>query len=178
MPLRSQSRRSARRYALHGRSQRGPYQGRSRTGVDAAGIYVDTSALAKWYLNEARSEDVDDYLRQVCPVCISLLTKIEMRSLMARRAREHHVDSETQGKVLATFEGDIALGHLVLLPHTVESFLTAESLLGAHPNIPLRSLDALHLGVMRSAGIEVVATADRVIAQAAAALGMECRVFC
>jgi uncharacterized protein len=92
-------------------------------------------------------------------------------------AREHHVDSETQGKVLATFEGDIALGHLVLLPHTVESFFAAESLLGAHPDIPLRSLDALHLGVMRSAGIEVWAAADRVMAQAAAALGMERRVF-
>jgi hypothetical protein len=113
----------------------------------------------------------------VCPVCISLLTKIEMRSLMARRAREHHVDPETQGRVLATFEGDIALGHLVLLPHTVVSFLTAESLLGAHPDIPLRSLDALHLGVARSAGIEVLATADRVMALAALALGMECRVF-
>jgi uncharacterized protein len=113
----------------------------------------------------------------VCPVCISLLTKIEMRSLMARRTREHQVDSETQGKVLATFEGDIALGHLVLLPHTVDSFLTAESLLGAHPSIPLRTLDALHLGVMRSAGIEVLATADRMMAEAAGALGMECRVF-
>ena len=116
-------------------------------------------------------------MRQVCPVCISPLTKIEMRSLMARRTREHHVDAETQGKVLAAFEGDVALGHLVLLPHTVESFLTAESLLGAHPDTPPRSLDALHLGVMRSAGIEVLATADRVMAQAAAALGMECRVF-
>jgi uncharacterized protein len=113
----------------------------------------------------------------VCPVYISPLTRIEIRSLMARRTREHHVDSETQGKILATFEGDIALGHLVLLPHTVESFLTAESLLGAHPDVPLRSPDALHLGVMRSAGVDVLATADRVMAQAAAALGMECRVF-
>jgi predicted nucleic acid-binding protein len=100
-----------------------------------------------------------------------------MRSLLARRAREHHLDAETYGMILATFEGDIALGHLVLLPHTVESFLAAESLLGAHPDIPLRTLDALHLGVMRSAGMEVLATADRVMAQAAAALGMECRVF-
>jgi len=96
---------------------------------------------------------------------------------MARRFRELDLDAKTQGKVLATFEGDIALGHLVLLPHTLESFLTAESLLGAYPDIPLRPLDALHLGVMRSAGIEVLATADRVMAQAAAALGMECRVF-
>jgi predicted nucleic acid-binding protein len=74
-------------------------------------------------------------------------------------------------------EGDIAAGHLILLPHTVESFLLAESLLGAHPDVPLTSLDALHLGVMRSAGATVLATADRVMARTAAALGMECRVF-
>ncbi len=140
-------------------------------------IYVDTSALAKWYLNEARSDDVEEYLRHACPVYISLLTKIEMRSLMARRVREHLVDVETQSKVLATFEGDVALGHLVLLPHTAESFLTAESLLGTLPNIPLRSLDALHLGVLRAAGIEILATADRVMALAGAELGMECKVF-
>jgi predicted nucleic acid-binding protein len=140
-------------------------------------VYFDTSALAKWYLNEAKSAEVEEFVLQECPVAISLLTKLEMRSLMARRRREEHFDAETQGRILATFEGDIAAGHLILLPHTVESFLLAESLLGAHPDVPLTSLDALHLGVMRSAGATVLATADRVMARAAAALGMECRVF-
>ena len=111
-------------------------------------VYFDTSALAKWYVNEARSEEVEEYLQQVCPVSISLLTKLEMRSLMARRRREGHFDSETQGKILATFEGDVAAGHLVLLPRTGRSFLIAESLLGAHPDVALRTLDALHLGAM------------------------------
>jgi uncharacterized protein len=140
-------------------------------------VYFDTSALAKWYLNEAKSGEVEKFIIQECPVAISLLTKVEMRSLMARRRREGHFDAETQGRILATFEGDIAAGHLTLLPHTVESFLLAGALLGAHPDVPLTSLDALHLGVMRSAGATVLATADRVMAQAAAALGMECRVF-
>ncbi len=139
--------------------------------------YVDTSALAKWYVNESRSEDVEEYVRSVYPVYISLLTKIEMRSLAARRVREGHINVVTQGKVIATFEGDIAGGHLVLLPHTTESLLIAESLLGAHPEIPLRSLDAMHLGVMQAAGITALATADRVMAQAAEALGMECETF-
>jgi predicted nucleic acid-binding protein len=88
-----------------------------------------------------------------------------------------HSDVVTQGKVIATFEGDLAGDHLVLLPHTVESFLIAESLLGSHPEIPLRSLDSLHLGTMRAAGISTLATADRVMAQAAVALGMECETF-
>jgi uncharacterized protein len=140
-------------------------------------VYVDTSALAKWYVNEAQSEEVEAYLREACPVSISLLTKVEMRSLLARRRREGQIDAETQAKILATFEGDIASGHLVLVPHTVESFLVAESLLGAHPEIPLVTLDALHLGVMRATGIGELATADRVMAQAAHRLGMSCRSF-
>ncbi len=100
-----------------------------------------------------------------------------MRSILARRKREGCIDAEIQGRVIATFEGDIAMGHLVLLPHTVESFLIAESLLGAHPGIPLCTLDALHLGVMRSSGIATLATADRVMAQAAEALGIERETF-
>jgi predicted nucleic acid-binding protein len=140
-------------------------------------VYVDTSALAKWYVNEAQSEEVEDYLGEACPVSISLLTKVEMRSLLARRSREGQIDAEMQAKILATFEGDIASGHLVLVPHTVESFLVAESLLGAHPEIPLATLDALHLGVMRTTGIDELATADRVMAQAAQRLGMSCRSF-
>lgn len=139
--------------------------------------YLDTSALAKWYVNESRSEDVEEYVRSVYPAYISLLTKIEMKSLAARRVREGHIDLVTQGKVIATFEGDIAGGHLVLLPHSVESFLIAESLLGSLPEIPLRTLDAMHLGIMQAAGITTLATADRVMAQAAEALGMECEAF-
>ena len=139
--------------------------------------YFDTSALAKWYVNESRSEDVEEYVRSVYPVYVSLLTKIEMRSLAARRVREGHIDLLTQGKVLATFEGDIAGGHVVLLPHTIESFLVAESLLGSLPEIPLRTLDAMHLGIMQAAGVTTLATADRVMAQAAGALGIECETF-
>lgn len=139
--------------------------------------YFDTSALAKWYVNESRSEDVEEYVGSVYPAYISLLTKIEMKSLAARRTREGHIDLLTQSKVIATFEGDIAGGHLVVLPHTVESLLIAESLLGSHPEIPLRTLDAMHLGIMQAAGIMTLATADRVMAQAAEALGMECATF-
>jgi predicted nucleic acid-binding protein len=143
-----------------------------------ADVYFDTSALAKWYVNEARSEEVEAYLRQVCPVYISLLTLVEMKSLMARRRRQGDIDAATQVKVLATFEGDVAHGHLVLLPQTVESFQVAESLLGAYPDIPLRTLDALHLGVMRAAGVSTLATADRVMVQAAEVMGVGCQTFC
>jgi len=140
-------------------------------------IYIDTSALAKWYLPEEDSEEVEEYIRENCPLGISLLTKVEMGSLASRRCRLGGLDAETKGKVLATFEGDIIAGHLRLVPHTVEAFLSAESLLGAHPELQLTTLDALHLGTMVSAGLATLATADRVMAHAAAKIGMECRTF-
>jgi len=43
---------------------------------------------------------------------------------------------------------------------------------GVEPH-PLRSLDALHLAIARDAGCASIATADRVLADAAAALGLE-----
>ena len=39
-------------------------------------IYFDTSALAKWYLNEARSEEVEKYIQEHGPVNISDLTVV------------------------------------------------------------------------------------------------------
>ena len=100
-----------------------------------------------------------------------------MGSLAARRCRQGDLDAGTKGRVLATFEGDIIAGHLQLVPHTVEAFLAAESLLGAHPEVPLTTLDALHLGTMISAGISTLAMADRVMAQAAGRIGIEYHTF-
>ena len=37
-------------------------------------VYFDTSALAKWYINESRSDDVEEYIQQHGPVAVSDLT--------------------------------------------------------------------------------------------------------
>jgi len=140
-------------------------------------VYIDTSALAKWYLNEAFSEEVEEYLREATPVYISALTKVEMKSLLARHRREGSLDPLTEARVFSAFETDIAAGHLILLPLRVEHYLLAESLLGSVPELPLRSLDALHLGALKGEGLEQLATADGVLAEAAAALGVDRHTF-
>ena len=73
-------------------------------------VYLDTSALAKWYLNESFSADVERYLMEHGPVAISDLTVVEMRSLLARRRREKHVDPKMENRVFSTFEDDIRRG--------------------------------------------------------------------
>jgi uncharacterized protein len=97
-------------------------------------IYFDTSALAKWYLNEENSDKVENYLQEQGVVAISELTVVEMRSLLARRRRE-----------------------------TV-------NLISVLSDMPLRTLDALHLVIAKEIGADVIATADRVMADGAAAM--------
>jgi len=79
-------------------------------------IYFDTSALAKWYLKEARSDDVEKYIQGHGPVDISDLTVVEMRTLLARRRRERNIDPKTEIKIYATFEEDIRQKFLICHP--------------------------------------------------------------
>jgi len=49
--------------------------------------YLDTSALAKWFLNEPGSEVFVAFLQGLGSAVISSLTVTEMRSLLSRRRR-------------------------------------------------------------------------------------------
>jgi predicted nucleic acid-binding protein len=136
------------------------------------GVYFDTSALAKWYLNEPLSEAVEKFLHENGAVAISDLTRVEMRSLLGRHRREKQIDARMEARIFATFSEDIRRKHLVChpLPEGVAAgALNLLSLLGEHP---LRTLDALHLVIAQEIGADRLATSDRVVAACASALGM------
>ena len=78
--------------------------------------YVDTSALAKWYLNEEQSDRVDEYLRSLPFAGISSLTLVEMRCLLARRRRYAEITREQELRCYALFRQDIQEGHLQVEP--------------------------------------------------------------
>ncbi len=128
--------------------------------------YCDTSALAKWYLPERRSEDVEAFLRENGPVHISGLTEVEMRSLLARRRRAGHFDSSSEGRIFATFAEDVRKGFLICHSLPADLARGAVSLISILPNVPLRTLDALHLAMAREIDAQVIATADHVLADA------------
>ena len=50
--------------------------------------------------------------------------------------------------------------------------IEAVHLINRYPDHPLRTLDALHLAVAVHAGIDAIATADTVMADAATAMGL------
>ncbi|MCD2449361.1 type II toxin-antitoxin system VapC family toxin [Methylicorpusculum oleiharenae] len=140
-------------------------------------VYLDTSALAKWYLEEANSDQVTDYIVGLDRAIISTLTKTEMRCLLARRKRMKEMSSELEALIYATFLEDIAQGHLALCQVEDKHLDSATHLIDMLPGFNLRTLDAMHLAIAQHHGIQRIATADNFFAKAAEALGFKVDSF-
>lgn len=136
-------------------------------------VYLDTSALAKWYLNERGSDQFADWIVEQREPWISTLTVVEMRCLLGRRRRAGELGREIEERAFATFEEDIANGHLFLHPVDDEAVRAGLALIGRVGDLPLRTLDALHLALARQLVAPRLATADAQMADAAMALGLE-----
>ena len=139
--------------------------------------YLDTSALAKWYLNEQNSDEFSLYIQKLDVAIISSLTCVEMRSLLARRRRMSEIDVELESTIYASFQDDISHGHLQLYHVENSNLEAAIELIDRYPKHPLRTLDALHLAIAGSYGIGSIATADEVMAKVATEMGCAVRLF-
>jgi predicted nucleic acid-binding protein len=139
--------------------------------------YLDTSALAKWYLNEPGSDDFVRYLLGLDSAVISSLTRTEMRSLLSLRRRIGDLTTELESELFAAFQEDIDRGWLQLYPIEDARFAEASNLISRHPQHPLRTLDALHLVQAAHNGIQQIATADEVMAKAATSAGLQVTKF-
>jgi predicted nucleic acid-binding protein len=140
-------------------------------------VYVDTSALAKWYLNEPQSDAFETFISGRADAAISQLTLVEFRCLLARRRRAGDINATHESRIGDTFAADISSGALGV--HSVEDsdFHGATTLIRELRRQPLRTLDALHLSVARRLEVELVATADRVMAAACKELNIATRTF-
>ncbi len=130
-------------------------------------IYFDTSALAKWYINESKSDEVEKYIQNHGPVDISEITVVEMRTLLARRRREKNISARIENKIFATFQDDIRLRFLNCHPLPSGLAAAAINLISVLSDIPLRTLDTLHLVIAEEIQAGVLATADRIMARGA-----------
>lgn len=139
--------------------------------------YIDTSALAKWYLNEENSDEFVLFLKKIPIAIISPLTITEMRCLLARRRRMQEITASLENKIFSTFQMDIDQRYLTVLPFENPFFEEATHLINSLQEIPLRTLDALHLIFIKHHSIQALATADQTMAIAAKQLGLEVKIF-
>jgi predicted nucleic acid-binding protein len=138
---------------------------------------VDTSALAKWYLNEPNSEAFEAYACALESMAISRLGVVEFHCLLTRRRRAKDFDIRIEGHILNAFERDIREGAIEVHPLEDRHALGALNIMDRLPKHPLRTLDALHLAAALDMKARELATADRVMADAGKALGFKIARF-
>jgi predicted nucleic acid-binding protein len=139
--------------------------------------YLDTSALLKWYGPEAGSEDFEAFVRRIEDPVVSRLVIVECRCALARRARRGTLARAAELEAWQLLRDDLANGYLRVLPLADTRLIEALELIERLIAHPLRTLDALHLACALAAAARTLATADRTMASAGEALGLEIAFF-
>ncbi len=139
--------------------------------------YVDTSALIKLYVAEPQSEEVEKFIDTLSLPLISSLSILEWHCAMNRRLRTGAFDEHYHLMARAEFARHLASGAFRV--HALHEGLYAQAtyLLDLVSPLSLRTLDALHLAAAQSAQVTSIATADKVMAQAASQLGLHTTTF-
>jgi predicted nucleic acid-binding protein len=135
-------------------------------------LYLDTSALAKIYVQEPDSDALDAALTGRRDLLISELALTELTSALARRVREGQLDVTAGRRIYQQLFRDVRVGEYRLLDLTSATHREAERLLLTLGRLaPLRAADSLHLAVAALADAHALVTYDRQMHAAAVALG-------
>jgi predicted nucleic acid-binding protein len=145
---------------------------RDAPGTDA-GIYIDSSALAKLYVPEPESDTLDAFFQGRRDLMISELAITEVLSAVARRRREGmiapHQALEIRDAVLA--DADSGSFHRLDMSPVVHR--EAERLLFNIGSVALRTLDALHVAAALLGSATHVMTYDARMRAAAMHAGLK-----
>jgi predicted nucleic acid-binding protein len=136
------------------------------------GIYVDASALAKIYLPEPESDQIDAFLKGRRGLQISELGITEVLSAVARRRREHALTIRQASQIRDALIDDARSGTLQLLQLSPTVHREAERLLLGFDTVPLRTLDALHVALAISGNADWMVTFDQRMAEASLHAGL------
>jgi uncharacterized protein len=140
-------------------------------------VYLDTSALVKLYVPEAFSTEVENFVAQADSLVISRLSVLEWHCAMTRRLRTGTISENYLNTARAEFTRHLAEDYFRIVPFDDSLMIDALQVLDDAKPVPLRTLDALHLTAARRAKVTLLATADRVMADAASKLNVETTYF-
>lgn len=135
-------------------------------------VYWDTSALLKLYAAEPDSSKyVQELIRQPEPVAISELHNVEMYFALRMKAARGEIITGTDRTLFSAFSDHIDEERYLFLTLGSDAIRSAccilDDCLSSGDPVWLRSLDGLHLGVLRAAGIRAVVSADSRMREAA-----------
>jgi len=137
--------------------------------------YVDTSILDAYYCPEPVSTRAERFLGGVDEPVISILTEVELFSLVAKKRRRKDFGEVSARKILMEFQSHLEEGYYRKTVLGTDHWYLAREMI-AEFKTSLRTLDALHLAVASREGLPMV-TADSVLAASGRRYGVEIRLI-
>jgi uncharacterized protein len=140
-------------------------------------LYVDTSALIKRYLPERASQRWERFVTEHDDdLIVSPLTLTEIESTLRRRLRQRDIDADFLARTRDLFSRDLEASLWTVLPFDPNVLPQATRLI-RELDVPLSTLDAIHLACAQAFGCQGVATGDRQLARAVTRCGLAAHDF-
>jgi hypothetical protein len=133
-------------------------------------VFLDTSALAKRYVQEPGSQELEDlFLTHVTEVVVSTLALPEFGAALARKVRDREITKKSAGHALKEFERDWEdLFSKIPLTEAL-----AKSAVSLAIRYPLKGADAVHLATAVAAGISLFVASDEKLLKASKEQGFK-----
>ncbi|HKB91641.1 MAG TPA: type II toxin-antitoxin system VapC family toxin [Opitutaceae bacterium] len=136
-------------------------------------IFCDTSALAKFYVQELETADVRKRIEEEDVVCVSELVRVELMAVFHRRLREAKWSPEVFQAAIQQFLQDDIGGYWTWHPLDGQTIEAASKVFVTLPtSVFLRSADCIHLVTAMLHNHAEVFTYDTHQTTAAVALGL------
>jgi predicted nucleic acid-binding protein len=136
-------------------------------------MYLDTSVAAKLYIREPDSDEIEAAASSGDGLFSSELLYAELRSAMLGKERVKALSSAQREMAWNKFQEHLEAGLLQLLPlNGIVIREASEVIAQVHPQVALRSLDAIHLATALSVDAGPLLTRDKRMIEAAKKLGL------
>jgi predicted nucleic acid-binding protein len=119
-------------------------------------VFLDSSALAKRYLDERGSEKVEELCAKSRHIFVSIICLPEIFSALNRHQREGRISPDQYGMIKQAIVKEFE--DFETCPLTSEVILLSIKFL---ENFPLRTMDALHLACCVDCSMEIFVSSDK-----------------
>ncbi|MBE9547542.1 MAG: type II toxin-antitoxin system VapC family toxin [Proteobacteria bacterium] len=139
-----------------------------------ASVFVDTSALVKYYYPENGSERVESIILETERIYLCRLATTEFASALIKKMRVGTLTVESQVLIWNTFLDDLHTGQMELIPLDERHyFKAAEIIRGYGAEEGIRTLDSLQLIAALDVHDSVFISADKFLSSFAVKIGLK-----
>ena len=135
-------------------------------------VFIDTSALAKRYIEEAGSKEVDSYFQDQNDIFLAPITSIEMQSVFHRRLKEKSIPTEVITIALSEWNKEKNLFQFIPFNSALSN--TAIDVI---ERASIKTLDSIQLASAEISSVDLFVTADKALSRAAENI-LDIKVIC